>query len=396
MELVKQEIDHLTRETLRELAHIVAPRCLSLYMPTHRSGNETEQDPIRLKNLLAQAEDELLAAGDRRPTVVDLLEPMQELVDNYEFWQHQSEGLAIFRTPEYIQLYRLPLPFAEQVVISERPHIKPLLPLVTTNGHFYLLALSQNQVRFWEGTRRQIGEISLDDTPTSLAEAMRFDEFNDQLQFHTQTGANTDGGRAAIFHGHSNAGDEAVVKENIKRFLNRVDDGVCDHVEDQRTPLVLAGVEVMRGLYQEVANYQTIVDAGVDGNPERLSAQELHAQAWPLVEPRFAQAQQAAVDGYLHLAGTNDARASADLNEIVAGAYFQRVDTLFVPLDVQQWGRFEPEANRVDRHDEQQTGDFDLLDFAAVHTLINGGVVYALAPEEMPGHHLVAAIFRHG
>ena len=36
--------------------------CVSLFMPTHRSGPEVQQDPVRLKNLLRQAEGRLVAA----------------------------------------------------------------------------------------------------------------------------------------------------------------------------------------------------------------------------------------------------------------------------------------------------------------------------------------------
>jgi hypothetical protein len=251
-------------------------------------------------------------------------------------------------------------------------------------------------VRFFEATQFQIGEVELKDTPTSLAEAMRYDEFEDQLQFHTQTRTTTDGGgRAAMFHGHSDAGDEAVIKENIKRFLHRVDEGVRNYAGNHRTPLVLAGVEAMRGLYMEVSQYPAIVEEGIAGNPEMKDAKELHEAAWPLVEALFMQTQHDAADAYMHLAGTNDARASADLAEIVSAAFFQRVDTLFVPSGQEQWGIFDAQSNIVETHLEQKSGDIDLLDFAAANTLINGGTVYALTPENIPGEESVAAIFRY-
>ncbi|MEZ4682685.1 MAG: hypothetical protein R2932_51610 [Caldilineaceae bacterium] len=47
-------------------------------------------------------------------------------------------------------------------------------------------------------------------------------------------------------------------------------------------------------------------------------------------------------------------------------------------------------------HDERQSGDIDLPDFAAIHTILNGGAVYALAPTEIPGTNAItAAIFRY-
>lgn len=43
--------------------------------------------------------------------------------------------------------------------------------------------------------------------------------------------------------------------------------------------------------------------------------------------------------------------------------------------------------------EENQSGG-DLLDFAAVHTFLNGGTVYAVNPPEMPDDGPVAALFR--
>ena len=98
---------------------------------------------------------------------------------------------------------------------------------------------------------------------------------------------------------------------------------------------------------------------------------------------------------YKHYAGTDDAHASNDIAEIVAAAHYKRVATLFVALDIQQWGTFDPQTQIVTLHNECQPGDQDLLDLAAVHTFLNHGAVYVIPPEEMPADAPVAAIFRY-
>ena len=37
--------------------------CVSLFVPTHRAGPETRQDPIRLENLIKDAQSRLIALG---------------------------------------------------------------------------------------------------------------------------------------------------------------------------------------------------------------------------------------------------------------------------------------------------------------------------------------------
>jgi len=70
--------------------------CVSIFMPTYRTGAESQQNPIRFRNLLRTAEEKLLAAGLRPQEVKGLLEPAQALPGNVLFWRRQSDGLALF------------------------------------------------------------------------------------------------------------------------------------------------------------------------------------------------------------------------------------------------------------------------------------------------------------
>jgi len=46
-------------------------------------------------------------------------------------------------------------------------------------------------------------------------------------------------------------------------------------------------------------------------------------------------------------------------------------------------------------HQESKPGEDDLIDFAAVHTLMNDGQVYAVEADAVPGGGSVAAVFRY-
>ncbi len=148
-------MDILTRAELEQLMRKEQQGCVSIYMPTHRTGTDAQQDPIRLKNLLREAEKQLSAQGIGRREVQNMLEPTSMLLQDSTFWQHQSDGLAIFISSNGVRRYRLPLNFEEFVAVMDHFHIKPLLPLFTGDGQFYILALSQNEVRLLNGTPRQ-------------------------------------------------------------------------------------------------------------------------------------------------------------------------------------------------------------------------------------------------
>jgi hypothetical protein len=382
----------LTRDDLRALMSTHTGLCVSIFMPTHRAGAETQQDPIRLKNLLGKAEECLLAGGVRTPEARKLLKPAQKILWNGLLWQHQSDGLAMFLSPEEFSYYRLPFDFEELVVVTNRFHIKPLLPLLSGDGRFYVLALSQNQVRLLQGTRYNVSEVDARRIPASFAEALRYDDPERRLQFHTRTRTpGSKGERAAIFHGHGVGTNNA--KVNILRYFHKVDEGLQQLLRDEQAPLMLAGVDYLFPIYREANTYLYLVDEGIAGNPEELSAKELHQQAWDILQPRFLKAQQEAAIQYSQLADTR--QASRDIEKVVPAAYHGRIEILFVALGIQQWGIFDPEKNKVQLHREAEPGGEDLLDFAAVQTLLNGGTVYAVEPEKVPGEAPLAAVFRY-
>lgn len=375
----------------KDVELLTGPRggpCVSVFLPTHRMRPGTEQDPLRLKNLLAEAEARLVQGGLRTPTARELLAPALDLLDEQVFWQHQSEGLALFLAPGWWRSFRLPLELPELTVVGDRFHLKPLLPLLSGDGRFYILALSQNEIRLLEGTRQGVHEVELEDVPRSLREALRYDDPQKERLFHV-TGR--EGGTVAVFHGHGIGGE--VNKERTGRYLGLVDAGLREVLRDQRALLVLAGVEYVQAMYREVSGYPALVDVGISGNPERLRSEELHKRAWTLVEPLFRQGQNEAADRYRELAGTG--MTTGDLEESVAAAREGRVEVLFVSLSEQRWGTADTETGRITVNEEPEPGDEDLLDLAAVRTLLGGGTVYALPSDLIPGGASVAAILRY-
>lgn len=399
--------DQLTKETLTALNTGQQPPCLSIYLPMVRKGAETQQNAIRLKNLHRQATEELTQWRIQHPDRItasaadELLQPLGALADDQAFLQHQSEGLAIFLTPERNEHFQLPTAVEERVVIGESFWLRPLIPLLSEEDDFYLLTLNQGGVQLLRANRHILAPVELGDAiPQSLAEALRFDDFERHLQYHTQTGMATDGGgRAAMYHGQGGA-DEASNTENILRFFRALDNGVRDLLEGgTHPPLVLAGLPFLQGLYRQVNRYNNLLEDGIDHDPEATTLAELHERAWTCVAPIFQADQARAVDQYQHLQGNHDERAMAKIEAVVPAAYFQRVDTLFLLSDEPVWGAFDVADNQVELHTDYQPGDNDLMNFAAIHTLLNGGTVYDMtAPEltaPLTGKSAVAAILRY-
>jgi hypothetical protein len=193
------------------------------------------QTPIRLRNLATQAEDMLQQHGLSALDAYRLLRPLRELPVRAAFLKAVSEGLAIYVDDLGMQAFRLPYSFREQVVVGNRFHVTPLLPLLVGEGKFFLLAVSANSVRMFVGDRWSIEELSVPGLPISLREALNQDQPQSVRQVHT---ANFGGGSRMLPSFHGQGGREDVAKDDLLEFFHIVDRALRKFLADEQAPLV--------------------------------------------------------------------------------------------------------------------------------------------------------------
>ena len=369
--------------------------CVSLYLPMEKIGGDTRQNPIRFKNLIREAESRLDELGLRHAEVVNLLQPVMEL-DKTDFWENQVQGLVIFISPNLFRYYCLPISFPQLVVVGNNFHIKPLINLINNDGKFYILALSQKNVKFYSGTRYKLNEVEVENMPHNLAEILLEDEFQKGVQHRIgiARGATSAAQHPGSVHGQGSP-DREKHEEDILQFCYAVDGALREKLRGEKAPLILAGVEYLLPIYHQANTYPYLQETGISGNAETLKTEELNHAAWEIIAPLFQQEYQNLMAVYLQLAGEESSKIANDIKAIIPDAYYQRIDTLFVPIKQHIWGKFDLENSTVELHPEAEPDDEDMLDFAVIHTILNGGKVYTLEPEAMPSGVKVAAICRY-
>jgi len=383
-------MDRFSKEELKDLMTPTGEQCVSFFLPTHRTPPEAIQDPIRFRNMQKKAVERLIQGGLRRAEAKEFLAPLKKLSEDITFWQCQSDGLAVFLSRDLLRHFRVPVRFEELVVVARRFHLKPLIPLFTEDDGFFVLALSQNEIRLLRGNRFDATEVELENIPTSLFEALNYDDPERQLQFHTrnQTGM---GRRAAVFYGHGVGIDDS--KDNIRQYFFQIERGLRDVLRLERAPLILAGVDYLLPIYREVNTYPNLLEEAITGNPEGLRPEELHARAWEKVRPHFLKARNDMISQYKKLAGTG--RTSREIKEILPAASRGRIEKLLVADGVQVWGNFFSDQGTVELNGKSTAGSEDLLDLAAIETILNGGMVYTVEPEALPDDSPIVALFRY-
>ena len=353
--------------------------CVSLYMPMFRWGREVRQNEIRLRNLMKDAqqlmEKDEVATSEQTQAIMQKLEEFL-FEPNHDAWQHPSAGLALFLTPDSLEIHPISYTVKEQAHVGERFYLRPLLPALHGSGSFVLLAVSQKHVRLFEGTSDSLEERHPDDLPENLQDALNIDEYLTSVQhFSYSSGGDVD----TMYHGHG-AGDDDH-KKNILQFFHRINEPLLDYLEGRDDPLIFAGVEYLFPMFQEAIHYKNILSEPVTGNFDDASTDDLHKPACKIAQSYYKQETTQAIENYNDAYGRN--RATNDLETILQAAQMGAIDTLLIREGTPMWGHVDSEGH-IQKDDSPTESSLDLLDEAAVETLEKGGDVFTVSDEDFP------------
>lgn len=391
-------MNDFTLEELKNLASQEGEPKVSIYLPRSREVQETDQNRIRLKNLLDQAEERLISRGLRSPEAKKLLQPARELYNEGDVRQpYGAEGLAVLLDTDSFRTHRLGFACPEILYTGKRYYISPLAhEWARAEGDFYLLALSAKSVRLYLCSADNLQPVPLPPKmPTSMEEALAGTEVDRSLQsrtFGATTPAGSPSDRVEMIHGHGAPKDEE--KKLLMDYFVIITRHLDGALSGKRLPLVLAAVDYYHPMFRSTFRYPHIVAEGVKGSPDEQTEKELLQRAMPLVKPCFRQEFRKAVGRYEQNISTE--RTSNDLAAILSAAEMGRVDCLFATLGAQAWGKLHSENGepKPEFHETEQPDDDDLLDRAVAQTICHGGTAYVVDRREVPGNEVAAALFR--
>ncbi len=372
-----------TRSDLSTLLTADPALGISIFLPTHVLGSEVRQGPIRLKNLTAQARDDLVSTGLERAEAEAFLAPATALIEDYRFWQHQNHGLALFLDGGEPRCYRVPLPLAERVVVGPGFHVRPLLPVLEADGAFLVVTITADQVRLCEASRFALVEDDAADLPRSLDEVLGEADYQNPLQASPVARPNT--GSISISQAQVYGDSPAEWRKGrLVEFARRVAAALQQHVAANPTPIVLVADAEIGGHIKQLGTLGPLLAGVVETNPEAMDDRELHDAAYAVMRPRLDAARTAAAERFATLRGNRDARAVTGIDDVMTAAHQGRIDTLLLVEDETVGGRVAEFTATAD----------DVLEAVAVQTLQHGGAVHLL-PEKELSHPPAAAILRY-
>lgn len=375
-------------DSLKSLMEMDSEGLVSIYMPTFRMGKEVNQSRIILKNLLKEAEGKLLEIGKGQRDIDKQLKPAHMLLDETIFWQNQESGLGLFISPQEFKYFKIPMDVKEVVVVSNRYYLKPLIKVLNSDFTFNILTLSQAQIKLYEAGRNRIEEVNVPEIDELVENYIPAKDLHQEATSPKGAAA----GMGSYMHGYNEMSQTE--KNEISKHLRSIDKEVNRVLKESKNNLLIHSVDYIYPMYKEVSVYPNLMDESIKGSPEGLHIKDIHSKALDIYLPRFNLVIEHELDRYKTLRATDSKLANENLDNIVKASVIGNVDRLFIADDIEQWGAFDPENHSVTIDNKEGSGQRDLLDYAAIMTMANGGKVFVLDKELLPGLKPVGAVLR--
>ncbi|MFF4440823.1 chemotaxis protein [Streptomyces sp. NPDC001621] len=217
------------------LALLRRPRpypAVSVLTPTHRRERGSGQDPVRLRNVVAEArkrlESDPAVTRDRRADVEAQLDRALSEVD----LTHAEDGLVIFAAPGEHQVWSLARTVPERVVLSDTFLTRNLVAAQAAERPFWVLSVSADRVTLWSGGPDRVVEAHSGDFPLDRARP----NFDAERQMRI-------GDSPSTFR-----------DEGTRQFLREADTAMTAILREQPRPLYITGEQAALSLMEEVGS----------------------------------------------------------------------------------------------------------------------------------------------
>lgn len=331
---------------------------ISIFVPTHRTFPDNQQDAIALKNALKELETRLSETHDKREVPTRLEQIEKELAEHDH--NYNLDTLAIFSTPESTQIFNFPFKVKPRVIIDQHFATRDILRELNSSVHYYMVIVSRMNGRLFEVFNDQLVH-----------------EFNqeDELQGLEFPLENTH-----LYTTSSNDRSNATKEENyIKEFLNRVDKSVQEVYKQNPLPIIVVGDERTVSFYQQVCDNPSAIFATVTNSTNLESEARLlidDAQdKVNLYRTKLQQASQAEISQ-----AKSQNLLIEDLSSIYRAAKEGRVDQIFIRKGYIQPATIDEETSNVELNSDTTNTD-DIVDDVLSIVIQHGGKANFLSGE---------------
>ncbi len=368
-------VDLPTMADIKALAAVRGGPCVSLYLETTPITQHVDASHIAFGNLIKEALAQLDAAGADKRLVAALLEPLDDLDDDDDFWAHQARSLAVLATPSSFRTFRLANQLSSKVEVSDRFHLKPLLRALTFPQTGFVLALSENSVRLVEFfADLPPEEVRVPDLPKDAASHARKASINDRSH-------------ARRIHGSEGK------KVRLRQYARAVVAAIRPVLTGSTAPLILAANEPLATVFRHEYSHARLAAGIIRESIDQLTPADMAAAARPILDAEYAHDLEA----FRTLYGTRAAqnRVTDELSTAARAATFGAVEAMMVDIDAVVPGTIDDETGAINLAEKAGADSYGIVDQIALRALIAGAQVLGARKSDLPSEAPFAAVLRY-
>ena len=356
----------MVEDVLKKIKDVYEYPSVTILMKTHRTHPENKKDFTRLRNLLKEAENRLLADFSKRE-ISAVLENLSKYEDGFDH-NNNLDSLVVFINKDTAEHVRLPLEVEDRVIVDHNFATRDLIRAMHKSEHYYILRLSLSEANLFEAyADRPVREVKGYDFP------MKNDLYN------TDTLKRTMGEK----------------QDNMSReFINRVDKSFQKFYNKYPAETILTGAERNMAFFKEVSDNKNMIMGEVEKNLDHLTAYQMVKEVWPVALEAIKSRREIAMDKLGQAIGQN--KFSTDLNDIWTMVNQGRGDTLLVENDFFQAASLTDDNRLKLEEDQNKDGVIDdIVDEIIEIHLSKGGSVSFMDNGDLKDHQGMALTLRY-
>lgn len=204
---------HSINKTLKDLSSYKDEICVSISMPTHRTFPDNNQDRILLKNLISEAESNLIDRFGKRDTT-NTRKSLYKIAEEVNF-NYSLDSLHIFVSQDFAEVIRLPISIRNsEVIINDSFSTYYIKEAIDEKLEYLILLMSQGGVHLYDCLNDAIlDEVKNDDFP--MDENSKYITHSDKRS------------------------DSKQVDNLVKEYFNKVDKALQRTVDHLKLPVVV-------------------------------------------------------------------------------------------------------------------------------------------------------------
>lgn len=296
------------KEQLKKLASEKNSPCVTISLNTHRTHPDNANDTLKLKNLLKEAEDRVIAEFGKR-SVVSLLEKIETVADEIDV-NYNLDSLHIFLSNDTQEIVKSAWPTShEEVHISDSFAVRSIIKSYNRSESYLLMLLSQSGVQLYEALNDAIiQEIRNNDFPFS----------ENQL----------------INSNKERSSDSKYLDDLVREFLNKVDKALVKvHNETDLNCVVICTEDNYSRLLQ-VADKPSVYLGYSPVDYNKTATGQIVKQSWAIVKSHQKERRSKAIEEMKEAVAHG--KVLTDLQEIFQASIDGRADLLIVHQDFSQ------------------------------------------------------------